>query len=496
MAFENGYALLVGVGEYAEPRLDTARITAGDARLMGDVLQSPIAGYPPGQVRVLTGSDACRSSVLSALRDLASATNAQSTVVLLISGHGMSAPDGGYYFLTHDARYETSDTFNPFTVISNQELIRAVRQIPAQKMLILLNTCFSGVVAGDFSAPAPTVLGSKPPPDAVTDQVLSAGEGRVIITACRPTQKSWFDTHAEATVFVEALVDGLRGSEGVSNRDGYIGVFELYEYVFHEVQKRVDNIPRAGKQDPVLTIRAGVGPFPVALYKGGQGLRPDAAFVLNEKPSVDGSAVRIVPEVDPDIIQASNSGIANAVGLGNNIVGVGNQWSIGSISGKRDVNLGNTFNEQQYGGIRFGDNAQIGGGGTVIGGNVSGSVFSGTFQGDVSQAMSGQYIASPRYKGTVVTLDGIFAEAMQRSLKLPDDDQQLARPIVMQARNQAEKLQYGGVGLEMEKSFENRLRSLVAVAPDVAGVILSGLSSPAAVGISSVLQNIAARVKG
>ncbi len=45
---------------------------------------------------------------------------------------------------------------------------------------------------------------------------------------------------------------------------GYIGLYDLYQHIYTHVRAATNN-----QQDPMLTILEGVGPFPVALYKGG-----------------------------------------------------------------------------------------------------------------------------------------------------------------------------------------------------------------------------------
>ena len=96
--------------------------------------------------------------------------------------------------------------------------------------------------------------------------MLGTGEGRVIITACRENQKSYFVRKEPTTIFANALVRGLRG-EGLQSRRGYISVFDLYEYVYQEVRdevhRRFDLV-----QEVELTIHKGVGALAVALHRG------------------------------------------------------------------------------------------------------------------------------------------------------------------------------------------------------------------------------------
>jgi len=99
----------------------------------------------------------------------------------------------------------------------------------------------------------------------VTDALLSSGEGRIIITACRAEQKSWIG-NGKLSIYTQALVDSLSGGGYVPNNNGYIGAFGLYEHLYAAVKEAAEALGKV--QEPVLTVLKGVGPFPVALYRG------------------------------------------------------------------------------------------------------------------------------------------------------------------------------------------------------------------------------------
>ena len=79
---------------------------------------------------------------------------------------------------------------------------------------------------------------------------------------------------------------------------GYIGLFELYQAVYARVHATSD-----GRQEPVLTILQGVGPFPVALYLGASPDTLGPAPIKQTPPP--GTAVEVV---DRAVVQASGRG--------------------------------------------------------------------------------------------------------------------------------------------------------------------------------------------
>ena len=283
-----------------------------------------------------------------------------------------------------------------------------------------------------------------PPPQTTMEALLSAGEGRVILSACRPDQKSYFTTGAEHTLFAQALLRGLAGEGEIANRNGYISVADLYDYVYEQVSTGVKVISPLVSQEPVLTVREQVGPFRVALFKG------------SESHTLDADTAQAIPEpAGPDVhrITAEQAREAREI-----------------IIAGRDVYHG------AYGGINFHGSANIS----------NSALIGGDSKGPISIVSSGDSGAGD--------LDKVFAEALRRAKELPADDQEIVTPVIQQAQIQAKAIQQGNPSPDAESILEKRLKNLVSMAPDIADVVLASLVSPAA-GITAVIQKIAARVK-
>jgi len=307
MSFARGHALVIGVADYLDPNLRIpltitgVPITVADAQAVAAALKDPtICAYRPDQVRDLTGPQATRSGVMVALQELAQRTKAGDTVVVFFSGHGAACEEEPYSLATQDAVYMASDKkIKTGTGLSASELIALMRGISnAQKLLLILNACFSGYV-GALAPGAPSATLGAPPPDALADG-LAKGEGRVVITASRATQFSHFLDGDDHTFFGRALIDALRGT-GMTSKGGYIGVFELYEQIYASVHAAAAKIRRI--QEPVITIKENVGPFPVAHFRGAVAGDLSAVQFL-EAPSA-GTAVRLVAR---DVVQALGPG--------------------------------------------------------------------------------------------------------------------------------------------------------------------------------------------
>jgi Caspase domain/TIR domain len=226
MALDNAHALVAQVAAYRHvpplPAVDDATAIAG-------VLTDPQGGgYPPGNVRVLTDDDATRDALISALDDLGRATDADSTVFVYFSGHGgriEHGPRAGEYLLPVDAVYPDDEALAT-SALSGEQFTAALGAIPARKVIVVFDCCHAGGVG------RPKDVGSTPLEVGLSEGYydrLTAGRGRVIFASSRSTEYSYVPHGSHLGLFTAHLLDGLGG--GAAGDDGYVRVFDLFEYV-------------------------------------------------------------------------------------------------------------------------------------------------------------------------------------------------------------------------------------------------------------------------
>lgn len=340
-SFQQGHALVVGVGNYKDTRYSVP-ITYHDAQGVYEALVNPqVCAYPSNQVAFLHDDAATRSNILSGLKTLAQQVKKGDTVFIFLAGHGAPAEDGTWHFATYDTQFSSIKSIKGGNALGQQEFLDALRAIPSQKILVLINACFSGLVAPSLAPTTPVAetLGT-PPPDTLSTAILGTGEGRVIITASRGNQYSMFDQGADRTFFGDALVQGLNGN-GVSNKNGYIGLFELYELIFNRSQQGAGKYH--AQQEPVLTVLQGVGPFPVALYKGSNpGNLADAGLMSSPPPNTAANVVNIGAGANVSNISGSNNTVTQNtrtenIGGDRNSVVIGAGARVGQVAAGRNI---------------------------------------------------------------------------------------------------------------------------------------------------------------
>lgn len=250
--FSKGYACIVGVGADLPCTID-------DAKAISDILKDPErCAYPAHQVKLLTGKGAKRDDILTALDELANATDADSTVVLYFSGHGYRVESSiaqSYFLIPFGCRLESLRT----TAISGAEFAQKLRAIPSKKLLVLLDCCHAGGFGEDTKNFGLEMTKAPLPPEA--QAFLAEGRGSVAIASCQENERSL--TGLPYSAFTTALVEAFSG-RGAAKQDGYVRVMDLALYSREVVPRRTSD-----RQHPVVSSLKNADNFAVAYYAGG-----------------------------------------------------------------------------------------------------------------------------------------------------------------------------------------------------------------------------------
>lgn len=266
--FEQGYALVVGVGADLPNTMD-------DARGVAQILKDPErCAYPQDQVQVLTGEAASREAILAGLNQLIQIPDPDATVIVYFSGHGhrVSSPVGEHYFLIP---YGVDISQLNKTAINGTEFAQKLDLIPASKLLILLDCCHAGGV-GEVKNLGLTFSKSPLPPE--TLDLLTEGRGRVVIASSREDEYSYAGKPYSA--FTLALIEAFSGT-GVAKQDGYVRVADLALHTRQVVPGRTQN-----KQHPILHFEHADN-FALAYYAGGEAQPKGLPF-------------EVEPEIEPE----------------------------------------------------------------------------------------------------------------------------------------------------------------------------------------------------
>ena len=233
----NAYAVVIGIEHYLGS-IPQATFASRDAQAMK--LHLLAMGFPERNIHLVTNLNATQGVLKAELRWLRNNTNANSTVFFYYSGHGAPDPDSREaYLVTSDVQLNDL----PDTAFPLHDLYKDLNLLPAKKIIVALDSCFSG--AGGRSI---LEAGARP---LVQVHMGTGNLGRaVVLSAAAHDQISGVTMQKQHGIFTYYLLKALN----MDLKEGSdIPVSRLYTYV----KPRVEDASRRHNrnQSPQLLFR-------------------------------------------------------------------------------------------------------------------------------------------------------------------------------------------------------------------------------------------------
>ncbi|MCX9089411.1 MAG: caspase family protein, partial [Candidatus Methanoperedens sp.] len=130
------------------------------------------------------------------------------------------------------------------TAISTSRFHELLASIRSKKLVFFLDSCHSGGIcvrkgARDIS------------PEFNPSIQLADGEGRLVIAAAQPDQRSWENEKLGHGIFTYHLIEALSGAAD-ANKDGCVTISEVYNYLGNNVPKTTMQLT-GNKQEPLFS---------------------------------------------------------------------------------------------------------------------------------------------------------------------------------------------------------------------------------------------------
>jgi len=285
---ERRYAVLIAASQFPEEeKLLPLRAPENDVDGLNEVLTSKeLGGFTDVAVLKNELSHVVHKKILRALRN----ADKNDFVLIYYSGHGKLDFSGRLHLATKDTTINDLEA----TSISPMRIRESVENTCCNKVVLILDCCFSGAVGRIFARGS---LDEQ-------FQLVSGGRGTYIMTASTAIQIAQEKEDDQYGLFTKYLIEGIRSGEADRDEDGNVTMDELYTYVhnrmldegFQEPMKWDLNvrgelvIARTGKS-PREDRRRAIRERLTDLYR--QGNLPlrvlTEALALNDKQSSDDS---------------------------------------------------------------------------------------------------------------------------------------------------------------------------------------------------------------
>ena len=252
------HAVVAGVSDYEGDQIDLsyAAKDAGDFAAALGLAAVPGELFEEVEIQVLSTGEGDRSptraNLARAIGDLRG-TDPSDVVVIFLAGHGVQDPsaEDSYLFLTRDAASTAglADTaLQERWTVSSQQLHEWLKEVPAGKIVLILDTCAAEAAAESLSKPR-NLSGSQ---IRAIDR-LKRASGVHILMGSAADSVSYEASRYGQGLLTYSLLEGMRG--GGLAEQGLVDVRTLFDHA----QQRVGELARGigGVQEPVVAAPRG-----------------------------------------------------------------------------------------------------------------------------------------------------------------------------------------------------------------------------------------------
>ncbi|QYK53659.1 MAG: caspase family protein [Fimbriimonadaceae bacterium] len=288
----NMYALFVGVGDYVGNRRDLSAPPM-DAIELEHAISKSGERLLPGRVHttVLTTdkehTQPGRKEILDWFEQTSKVATSSDIIMVFFAGHGTSAIGDarGYFFLTNGADPgEITPAVLGVHTISAEEMQVALAKIPANKQVIILDTCHSGAAASDIISDRSVSSDYVRAYESIKDSA-----GTWLLAGAAADQLSYEARQVDHGLLTYSLLEAIdrvspEGLRATPSGELFLDVQQWLTYAATRVESLRNEVGVPGVQKPELKKSNSNRSFDIGVtreaFRGEIGLKPPKPIVL------------------------------------------------------------------------------------------------------------------------------------------------------------------------------------------------------------------------
>jgi len=214
------HIITVGINQYKDSQLNL-NFSVADAKAIEDTIhERQLPFFSKIEEQRLLDQNATKAAILNALKN-AEMYGQNDVLALYFAGHGL-AINGEWYFMPHETTLQTDENAYAQIGISAKEIQDLLINIPAQKIIVMIDSCYSGASLDTFRQLQNTQrhFGRK----------VSKSVGTVFLAATRKDQEAAELNDLGHGLFTYVVTSGMKGEADISPVDTHINAHELAEF--------------------------------------------------------------------------------------------------------------------------------------------------------------------------------------------------------------------------------------------------------------------------
>jgi hypothetical protein len=255
----NLYALVIGINTYSNQDISLT-YAVPDATAFAGMLQkiaSPL--FEKADIRTLiTPAATTKEAIIKSFEEVRQMVRPNDLFIFYNASHGMVEVVNGeeqYFLLTSNVRLLRSERISK-DALSHKDLVNLIGSVPAQKKLVILDTCNAG--KGGKEIQIALLQQTRGLTDATAVKLLQRAVGSSVFSASSDSQQA-LEGYEGHGLFTYVLLEGLQGKADFK-KDGFITVKGLALHTEERVMTLSEEVFKR-QQNPM--IETGAYDFPI-----------------------------------------------------------------------------------------------------------------------------------------------------------------------------------------------------------------------------------------
>jgi len=228
---ENRYAILIGNSRYRDDSgLLNLRCPENDVDSMAEILSDERYG---GFINPVVLKNCTNYEAMEQMGEVFDRAGKSDLILVYYSGHGKQDIEGQLYLAAQNTKANSSLSLSN-TAISVDTIRKNIRQSKTNKVILILDCCYSGAVGEAFL---------KGPDISVPLKNISEGRGTYILTASTSMQVASENEGDQNGLLTKHILEGIQTGDADIDNDGLISMEDLYDYVYKMVRREGQQTP-------------------------------------------------------------------------------------------------------------------------------------------------------------------------------------------------------------------------------------------------------------